>query len=117
MGFEKKGLKFPSTGPGSRVWVQVPKYGSRFPSTGPLLGIYVGPGSRVRVQVPKYGSRFPSTVMGWPNIGDSYGIKKNFFPKARHKLVIHPLFSCITTETDVSVTLKSKCVLKAAAKA
>ena len=40
--------KFPSTGP-------VPEYGSKFPSTGPLLGIYLGPGSRVRVQVPKYG--------------------------------------------------------------
>ena len=45
--------RFPSTGPGSRVRVQVPKYGSptsdlfrsRFPST--------GPGSRVRV--PEYG--------------------------------------------------------------
>ena len=23
--------------------------------TGPLLGIYLGPGSRVRIQVPKYG--------------------------------------------------------------
>ena len=41
--------KFPSTGPGSRVRVQVPEYGSptrdlfrsRFPST--------GPGSRVRI--------------------------------------------------------------------
>ena len=28
---------------------------SKFPSTGPILGIYLGPGSRVRVQVSKYG--------------------------------------------------------------
>ena len=34
----------------------------------------MGLGSRVRVQVPKYGSRFPSTVMGWLNISDSYGM-------------------------------------------
>ena len=43
---------------GSWVQVQVTKRASRFPSTGPILGIYSGPGSRVWVQVPKYRSRF-----------------------------------------------------------
>ena len=69
-------------GPGSQVRVWVPEYGShtrdlfrsRFPSTGPILGIYLGPGSQVRVQVLEYGFKFLSMEMGWPNIGDSYGM-------------------------------------------
>ena len=56
------------------IFEYINKYGSRFPSTGLILGIYLGPGSRVRIQVPEYRSRFPSTVMGWLNIGDSYGM-------------------------------------------
>ena len=69
--------KFPSTGPGFRVWVQVPDYGSRFLSMGPLLGIYlgpgsqlgpsIGPGSQVWVQVLEYGSRLPNTGPGLKN--------------------------------------------------
>ena len=74
--------KFPSTGPGSRVRVQVPEYGSsinnystcRFPST--------DPGSRVRVKVPEYGSKFPSTgqssrVRIFGKIGENHQISKS----------------------------------------